>query len=137
MKGASSRGCDTGFFQALERGHLRAQQIWNEARKGAYGLVASTITINELLAIYYRQGMSKEGEDFVNWLLSQPFLQFVPVTVKIAWRSAGYRVGLNLSIVDSIILVTAVEEWCEALLTTDSDFEIAGQQGIVGVELLQ
>ncbi|MFN3422640.1 MAG: type II toxin-antitoxin system VapC family toxin [Armatimonadota bacterium] len=53
-----------------------------------------------------------------------------------AERSAGYRHGLGLSTVDAIILATAVEEGCDEILTTDRDFIVAANQGIIGVKLL-
>jgi len=51
-------------------------------------------------------------------------------------KSAGYRHGLGLSTVDSVILATVVEENCDELLTTDRHFVVAESQGIVKVSLL-
>jgi hypothetical protein len=54
-----------------------------------------------------------------------------------AERAAGYRHGLGLSTVDSIIPATFVIGQCDLPVTADSDFHIVSQQNIVEVELLR
>lgn len=131
------KGCDTGFFRALVQGQSGAVSVWRDAARGAYELVVSTTSINELLTLYYRHGQTTIGRRFVNHLLHTPWVRFAPVSVEIAQRSAGYRHGLGLPTVDSIILATAVEEGCDELLTTDSHFLIAMTQGIIKVTVLK
>jgi predicted nucleic acid-binding protein len=96
----------------------------------------SVISINEVLVVLYRQGKLAEADGFRSLIYSSPWVHIVPVSISIAEKSAGYRHGLGLSTVDSIILATAVEENCGELLTTDRRVVAADSQGIVKVTLL-
>jgi len=131
------KGCDTSFFRALMDGHPEAVAIWREAVQGEVLLVVSTVTVNELLTLYYRHGQGDAGRRILARLLKAAWVRFVPVSVEIAVRSAGYRHGLNLPTVDAIILATAVEEGCGEILTTDRDFLAAHDRGIINVRLLE
>jgi predicted nucleic acid-binding protein len=130
------KGCDSGFFILLGAGDPKVQQIWQDAASGQFELVMSVISINEVLVVLYRQGKLAEADGFRSLIYSSPWVHIVPVSVSIAEKSAGYRHGLGLSTVDSIILATAVEENCGELLTTDRHFVAADSQGIVKVTLL-
>ncbi|MFN4179133.1 MAG: type II toxin-antitoxin system VapC family toxin [Armatimonadota bacterium] len=130
------KGCDSGFFLLLGTGHPLAQQVWYAAVTGNFELVMSTLSIHEVLVIHFRRGKTREANGFRKLIYSVPWLRVVPVSAKIAERSAGYKHGLGLSTVDSIILATAVEEGCDEILTTDRDFITAANQGIIKVHLL-
>jgi predicted nucleic acid-binding protein len=60
----------------------------------------------------------------------------VPVSVEIAAAAAGYRHGLGLPTVDSIVLSTFANQGCERMLTTDGHFRIAADQRVIEVEFL-
>ncbi|MCS6859107.1 MAG: type II toxin-antitoxin system VapC family toxin [Abditibacteriales bacterium] len=130
------KGCDTGFFRALLNGHPTAVTFWRDAARGQCELVVSTASINELLTLYYRYGQTTVGRRFVSRLLHASWVQFTPVSVEITEQSAGYRHGLGLPTVDSMILATAVRKGCDELLTTDSHFLIAMTQGVIAVTIL-
>ena len=131
------KGCDSGLFLLVGTGHQLAQQIWDEAALGHCELIMSTLTIHEVLVIHFRRGKAKEADKFRMLIYSSPWLRIVPVSAKVAERSAGYRHGLGLSTVDAIILATAVEESCDEILTTDRHFLVAENQGIIKVNLLR
>lgn len=130
------RGCDTNFFRQLMLGHPQAVDVWLEAVRGGCLLIVSTLVLHELLVLYYREGKPEIGRRFASRLQKSTWVHIVPVSISIAEKSAGYRHGLGLSTVDSIILATAVEENCGELLTTDRHFVAADSQGIVKVTLL-
>ncbi len=132
----SRKGCDSGFFILLGAGDPKVQQIWQDAALGQFELVMSVISINKVLVILYRQGKLAEVDRFRSLVYSSPWVRIVPVSIAIAEKSAGYRHGLELSTVDSIILATVVEENCDELLTTDRHFAVAESQDIVKVSLL-
>jgi predicted nucleic acid-binding protein len=64
------------------------------------------------------------------------FVDLAPVSVEIAQLSARYRHGVGLPTVDSLILATCLDRKCDKLLTTDGDFRIVAEQGIIPVEFL-
>jgi len=130
------KGCDTSFFRALMEGHPDAVSIWREATQGKLLLIVSTVTVNELLTLYYRHGEAETGRRILARLLKASWVRFIPVSVAIAARSAGYRHGLGLSTVDAIILATAVEEGCDEILTTNRHFLVAENQSIIKVNLM-
>ncbi|MDW8364250.1 MAG: PIN domain-containing protein [Abditibacteriales bacterium] len=130
------KGCDSGFFLLMGVGHASARQVWQDAVAGQHELVMSTLSVNEVLVAYYRQGKSQEAADFLTLIQSAPWLRIVPTSLDIVQRSAGYRHGLGLPTVDSVILATAVMEGCDELLTTDSHFLIAMTQGVIAVTVL-
>ncbi len=130
------RCCDTSFFRQLMLGHPQAVDVWLEAVHSGCLLIVSTIVLHELLVLYYREGKPEIGRRFVSLLQKSTWVRIVPVSIPIAEKSAGYRHGLGLSTVDSVILATGVEENCDELLTTDRHFVAAESQGIVKVTLL-
>ena len=129
-------GVDTGFFIAYARGHPRALEFWEEVEEGVHTLVVSTVTLNELLVYFYRRGSGSTAEKWINDMVAAPEIEIIPVSVEIAVRSAGYRHGLGLPTIDSIILSTFVWANCDLIVTTDKDFEIVHQQRVLPVEFI-
>ncbi|MCS6859109.1 MAG: PIN domain-containing protein [Abditibacteriales bacterium] len=130
------KGTDTGFWLRLGVGHPQAVGAWKDAVAGNMELLVSTVSISELLAFYYRHGKPLIGERLVRRWIRAAGVRLVIVTEDIAWRAGGYRHGLGLPTVDSVILATAVMEGCDELLTTDSHFLIAMTQGVIAVTVL-
>jgi predicted nucleic acid-binding protein len=130
------KGADTGFWLQLGAGHPQAVGIWKDAVAGKVEWVVSTTSINELLVFYYRRGKPLIGERLVNRWIRAAGVRLVAVSAEIARRSAGYRHGLGLPTLDSMILATVVLEGCDELLTTDSHFLIAMTQGIIAVTII-
>jgi len=58
------------------------------------------------------------------------------VSEAVADRAAGYRHGLGLPTVDSLILASFVEENCELVLSVDGYFRMAGERGVAQVSML-
>jgi predicted nucleic acid-binding protein len=63
-------------------------------------------------------------------------IEVVPVSIEIAARSARYRHGMGLPMVDSVILATFLERDCDKMLSTDEDFRIVDEQKVLPVEFL-
>ena len=129
-------GTDTGFYIALSNDHPRAEQIWQEFVERQHNLIVSTLTLTEILIYFYRRGNSTVGRSLLHLILDFAGIQVVPVTVEIAVRSAGYRQSLNLSTVDSVILTTFLMHDCELALSSDSDFRLVDERGLLPVEFL-
>jgi predicted nucleic acid-binding protein len=130
-------GADTGFFIAYAQGRPRATAVWHALMSGDDNLVVSTVTVNELLVYYFKRGLGEVGEKFVSLVIRHKSINLTPVTVEIARQSARYRHGIGLPTVDSLILATCLDRKCDKLLTTDGDFRIVAEQGIIPVEFLE
>jgi predicted nucleic acid-binding protein len=82
---------------------------------------------------FFRRGKRTNAEKFINVIKSLNNITVVPVSLKIAELSAGYRHGLGLPTIDSLILATFVKNKCEKLYTNDSHFRIVKEQNIIDV----
>jgi predicted nucleic acid-binding protein len=129
-------GADTGFFVSYANNHPRALEIWQELIDGLHTLVVSTLTINEILVYFYQRGDGDKGQEWVDLMVEADSIEIVPVSVKIAVRSARYRHGMGLPTVDSVILATFLDRQCEKLLSTDDDFRVADKQQVLPVQFL-
>ena len=129
-------GADTGFFLSYANNHPRALEIWQELVDGLHTLIVSTLTINEILVYFYRRGDGERGREWIDLVVETSSIEIVPVSVEIAARSARYRYGMGLPIVDSVILATFLERGCEKMLSTDDDFRIVDEQEVLPVEFL-
>jgi len=130
-------GIDTGFFIGYANQHPRATEIWRETTKGAHELIVSTLTVNEVFTYFYKRGLGKSAESWLLLMQATEMIQLLPVSIDIAVLSARYRLGMQLSTVDSLILATFLTHGCEKMISSDSDFAIVAQQNILLVELLR
>ena len=124
-------GGDTGLLIALANKLPEALELWDTIKSGENNLFISTVSINELLVHFYRRGKRTNAEKFINVIKSLNNIAVVPVSLKIAELSAGYRHGLGLSTIDSLILATFIKNKCRKLYTNDSHFRIVKEQHIM------
>lgn len=130
-------GIDTGFFIGYANRHPRATEIWTETTKGAHQLVVSTLTVNEVFTYFYKRGLGQSAESWLLLMQATEAIELIPVSSDTAVLSARYRLGMQLSSVDSLILATFLIHGCEKMISSDSDFAIVAQQNILLVELLR
>lgn len=126
-------GADTGFLIAIANKTPQAIELWETIRSGKNNLVLSTVSINELLVHFYRRGMRTAAENLIKIAKELKHISIVPVSLSIAELSAGYRHGLGLPTIDSIILATFVSRKCKSIYTSDSHFQIVKEKKIVNV----
>lgn len=129
-------GADTGFLVAYANDHPGAVEIWQEVTDGLHTLVVSALTIHEILVYFYRRGDGDKGQEWIDLMVEADNIALAPVSVEIAARSARYRHGMGLPTVDSVILSTFLEFGCEKILSSDEDFRIVDQQGVLPVEFM-
>ncbi len=128
------KGVDTGFFILLAKKDARAEQVWDRVSTGEEELIVSVITLNELLAYFYRQGKPEEAEKYVNLLKLMPTITLVSVSARIAELSAKYKYSLGIPTTDSIILTTFILEKVDEIITTDAHFDKAEEQHLAKVQ---
>lgn len=90
-----------------------------------------------MLHHFFRIAKPESGLTWLHLLQAFPNIHLESVTLEIAEKSAGYRHGLGLSTVDSLILATFVQSGCELMVTSDSDFEMVARQQVIPVEILR
>jgi predicted nucleic acid-binding protein len=129
-------GADTGFFVAYANNNTKAVEVWQQLSDGRHTLVVSVLTINEILIYFYRRGETDMGQQWVNLMVNTANIDVVPVSTEIAIASARYRHGLGLPTVDSVILATFLDRQCEQALSTDSDFRLVDEQGVLPIDFL-
>lgn len=129
-------GGDTGFLIGVIEKQKTAWEYWQQVLNEQSILFISTISINELLTYYYKRGKGDIAKKFIDKIILLGNANFVPLDKEIAERSAGYRYGLDIHTMDSIILATFVCHSCDLLLTTDSDLEKAAKQNIIKVKII-
>jgi predicted nucleic acid-binding protein len=132
-----TQGGDTGFLIGVIERQKVAVEYWQQVLDERSVLFISTISINELLTHYYKRGKGDIARKLIEEILLLGNATFVPVDKEIAERSAGYRYGLGIPTVDSILLATFVQHSCDVILTTDSHFEGAAEQDIIKVKMIQ
>lgn len=131
-----SLGADTGLLIALANKLPKALELWETVRSGGNNLVISTVSINELLVHFYKRARQTAAKNLIDVAKTLTKIAIVPVSLKIAELSAGYRYGLGIPTIDSIVLATFVDKGCQNLYTTDSHFRILKERKVIGVIFL-
>lgn len=126
-------GSDTGFLIGLANRKKACLDIWSTIRKKENNLAISVISLNELLVYYYKRGKSEKAKRLIRLSKRLENVHLIPVTVEIAEASAGYRHGLGMPTIDSLILATFVLKGCTQVYTTDSHFDAAKKQKVIEV----
>jgi len=129
-------GADTGLLIALANKLPKALELWETVRLGENNLVISTVSINELLVHFYKRAKQPTARNLIDVARTLKNIAIVPVSLKIAELSAGYRYGLGIPTIDSIVLATFLDKKCEKLYTTDSHFQIVKEQRTIEVIFL-
>lgn len=126
-------GADTGLLIAIANKVPEAIELWETIRSGKNHLFLSTVSINELLVHFYKRGRRNAAESLIKIARELSHISIVPVSLNIAELSAGYRHGIGLPTIDSIILATFVDRKCKSMYTSDSHFQIVKEKKIVDV----
>ncbi len=129
-------GVDTGFFLALVEDEPTAKIYWDEIVAEQSDLVLSVLTVHELLVYFYKRGKADLVREWLTLIRALDNVQILPVTEDIAQRAAGYRHGLGIPTVDSLIVATLIIANCELVLSRDQDFERAARQGLITLQLI-
>jgi predicted nucleic acid-binding protein len=92
--------------------------LFKRVQQGQTNIVVSTVTEAEMLVRHYRDDNS-EGIERVEDLLSEAGITVLPVDRRTARGAALLRARHNLRLPDAIIVATAVEAECEAIVGND------------------
>jgi predicted nucleic acid-binding protein len=84
----------------------------------------------------YKRGKGDVAKKLIEEIMLLENAIFVSVDGEVAERSAGYRYGLGIPTVDSIILATFVQHSCDVILTNDNHFEVAAKQDIIKIKMI-
>lgn len=129
-------GGDTGILFGIAQSADSAMIHWQRVGAGSDRLLLSPLSLCEFLVHQYKRGQGDTAREFLARICTVEHVHVVDVDQAIAERAAGYRHGLNLPTVDSVILATFVSQGCDLVLSTDGHFQLAGERGIIPVEML-
>jgi len=99
------------------KGLLRA------AAAGATQLIASVLTEAEMLVAPMRRDRDDVVRSIRELFASSGGPQLREVTRPIGWRAAGLRAELGLRLPDAIVVATAIEAGCTAIVGNDASFK--------------
>ena len=100
----------------------RLEPFFQLVQAGEIQLVASTVTLLEVLVLPLKQGNERLAHDYNDFLVSSPHVVTLPVSPAIAQTAAELRATTKLRTPDAIQLATALEYRAAAFLTNDRDF---------------
>ena len=112
-------GVDTWFLFLLSQQDLAAMRLLDAVHRGKYRLYLSTLSLAEFAAYAYRQGQPIEARKIFADVKRLKNTVIVPVTAEISQTAARKKIGLGLSLIDAIILSTALTKGCEAFIALD------------------
>ena len=115
-------GLDTGFLLKLYEGDERSRGYADKLADGKWRGVVSAISWYEFPKVLMRRGIGygkaiRFLKDFCKGVI------VVELKKETFARASKISMGLGLPALDALILTGFMEEGCEALITTDSDFE--------------
>ncbi len=121
---------DTGIFLCLafeDAGYQQCGELLDQAYKGDFGILMSSLQLTELFTPFLRAGDS-EGLRAIKHEIAKLEPKIRNVDREIAQKAAELRSSIRtsdgnwLALADSIILSTAILEQAETLYTIDPDF---------------
>lgn len=127
---------DTGFFIGYLGAHPKVMELWQDFSQDQHTMLVSTIVLNEVFTNCLRRGIGEMAQQWLDSMQALENIELVSVSSDIAVNSARYRVGMQLSTVDSVILSTALLNQCDLLVTSDSDLNQPAIKNLIKVELL-
>ena len=102
----------------------RYADLFSRAGSGDYQLVISTVTLVEVLTGPLREGNEQLADDYRQALSRPPAWLAADLTIPIANRAARIRSQTRLRLPDAVIVATALEMSCIALVSHDRDLRV-------------
>lgn len=95
--------------------------VFRRVQAGNLTIIVSVITEAELLVRPERDGNEAAKERIAD-LLSEDGIYVIPVDRRITKRAAALRGKSRLKLADAIIVATAIETACEAIVSNDNEW---------------
>ena len=129
-------GADTSIFIYFIEEHPRflpvLQTFFDEVDKGRKELVASALTLLEVLVVPYRSGDRLLAERYEALLTQSRGVRVVDISRDHLRAAAQLRAATGFKTPDALQLVAALAAGCGAFLTNDRDL-----QTVAGLRILQ
>ena len=109
------------FLGSVEPYYTVLQPLFRRVFEGSLTVVVSTVTEAELLSWPELQ-VNEEAREQIADLLSEHGMQVVPLDRRIARRAGALRSGRGFKLMDAIIIATASETGCEAIVGNDGEW---------------
>ncbi|MBI2543199.1 MAG: PIN domain-containing protein [Candidatus Aenigmarchaeota archaeon] len=122
---------DTWFFLQLVNKHSKAIAIWKEIIEDKSRLLVSTVVIAETVKRFLMKNLKKELEDLLVNLKNSEKILIAEVTTEIANDAGKYAYSYGMTVVDGIILSTALKMDYKNIISIDEHFEQAEKQKLM------
>ncbi len=122
---------DTWFFLQLANKHPKAIAIWKEIIEGKGRLLVSTVVIAETVKRFFMKNLKKELEGLLINLKNSEKVLVAEVTAEIANDAGKYAYSYDMTIVDGIILSTALKMNYKNIISIDEHYKHAEKQELV------
>ncbi len=126
MEAVKRVGLDTNIFMGIfleETDKLEPSlQILKLISDGDLEGVVSSISLIEVVTLFYQRGESSKGKKAIELIRCLPNTMIVDVTADMSINIAEIKVSEKLSIADATVLASALELTSDAFLTYDNDF---------------
>jgi len=140
LAGITRLGIDTApFIYLVERNQKRLPLVREVARRIDAGLVTgcgSVVTLAEVLVVPKRTDDMALERHYRRLLLRSRNFNLFPVDVRIADRAAALRARYQLRMADALVVSTAIQTGCQALLTNDGGLHRVAELRILVVDEL-
>ncbi len=109
-----------------------ARVVFNLIDSGSLSAVTSPVTLAECLTLPYRLQQPEVAKAFIELLVNDESVRFVPLDDRAASKAAELRARYNLPLPDSFQIAVAILSGCDAVLTNDVAWKkVAGINAIV------
>ena len=109
-------------YEKVEPYRTLLEPVWLGAGPGTYDIVASELSLLEVLVGPLQQGNANLQAGFKDLLLHSSNVRMVPIARAMLERAAALRATTNLKTPDAIHAATALIEGCTLFVTNDALF---------------
>ena len=109
-------------YEKVEPYRTILEPVWLGAGPSTYDIVASELSLLEVLVGPLQQGNANLQAGFKDLLLHSSNVRMVPIARAVLERAAALRAATNLKTPDAIHAATALIEGCTLFVTNDALF---------------
>ncbi len=124
LQGVSRLGLDTApiiyFIESNPQYDALLTEIFRRISNGVVEGLCSVITLTEVLVRPLRQADQQLAQDYTELLLHSSHFSTIPIDPAIAYAGADLRARYNLRTPDALQTAAAMEQGCQAFLTSDT-----------------
>jgi len=111
-----------------------ARVVFNLIDSDSLSAVTSPVTLAECLTLPYRLQQPEVAKAFIELLVNDDSVRFVPLDDQAASKAAELRARYNLPLPDSFQIAVAILSGCDAVLTNDAAWKKVAEINAIVLE---